>query len=565
MTTQATTDWKNEIQRRRAVFLAIVVILLTYAISLIAFARGGLAGSGRVWLMLFQALTFILLGSRAGIGGWAISILTYICFSAAINLEWHIPGAGGDLNLLPPLLAEGVTFLLVTVALALILQSLGQRWQKALLGVGAANQQLQTQTQELEKTKRRLRQQTTQLHQLETTAEIAQAGSSILEPEKLLVEIVDRIRDGFSPIGVYYVELFLLDETQRFAILSAAAGESERPPLNVEIGSKLELNETSTVGWCITNCKTRTTMHESENGRDENAIEPDNSHAPHAQGITLPMHTQEISLSPRTQDIALLPHTQEIALPLQSRGNVLGALNLHSTQETEFSEIDIAVLQTMANQVALAIDNTYLVSQTQTIMDEVQALQRRYLIHAWQDFLTTQPVTQADYARPGTESETTPGNRAATSLRWLRREVMERGQTMTEPAQQTENSEGALMMVPLKLREQIIGTLSLRETDQQRQWTDEDIALVETIAEQVALTVENLRLMNNTQRRADRERLVGELSEQMQRASDIASLMYITAEGLNQALGGSRVFVRMGTEAELTGDTRTQAIKEPPA
>ena len=622
MTTQATTDWKNEIQRRRAVFLnhllltlilvglaamifrfvtypeelgwaekletmgpfiggwlsvlivwawpgldyryrAIVIILHAYITGLIVFASSGVAGSGRIWLMLFQAMAFILLGPRAGIVGWAISILTYIYFGVASNLGGDIPGAAGDLNSLLPLLVEGATFLFATAVLTLILYSLDQSWQKALLGAGTANEQLQTRTRELEETNRQLRQQTTQLYKLEATAEIVQAGSSIPEPEKLLVEIVNRIQDSFSPIGVYYVGLFLLDETRRLAILSAVAGESEQPSPNTEIGYKLKLDGTSIVSRCITNRKTRTKLHGGESEQDENRFVPGDSSAMHTQELALPQHTQKIILLSSTPDIALPPRTQEIALPLHSRGNVLGALNLHSTQDTEFSEMDIAVLQTMANQISLAIDNANLVSQTQAALDEVQTLQRRYLTHAWQDFLTTQPAFQIDHTRPGAESETTPSNRVAASLRWLRREVMEHGQTMTEPAQQTDNPEGALMMVPLKIREQTIGTLSLRETDQRRQWTDEDVTLVETIAEQVALTIENLRLMDDTRRRAARERLVGELSEQMQRAPDIASLMYITAEGLNQALGGSRVFVRMGTETELTGETRTQAVEEP--
>jgi GAF domain-containing protein len=225
---------------------------------------------------------------------------------------------------------------------------------------------------------------------------------------------------------------------------------------------------------------------------------------------------------------------------------------LQSTQETEFSEIDIAVLRTMADQVALAIDNAHLFRQTQTVLEEVQALQRRYMTHAWKGFLTAQPMIQIDYAQPGTESGAVVGARAGTLLRRVRREVTAQGQTVVTTPQQVEDL-GTTMVVPLKLREQVIGTITLHEMDQQRQWTDEDVALAETVAEQVALTIENLRLMDETQRRAARERLVNELSEQMQRAPDMETLMRITAEGLNKTLGGSRAFVRMGTAAELAG------------
>jgi hypothetical protein len=72
------------------------------------------------------------------------------------------------------------------------------------------------------------------------------------------------------------------------------------------------------------------------------------------------------------------------------------------------------------------------------------------------------------------------------------------------------------------------------------------------------VALERAQLWEEAQRRAERERLVSELSEQMQRASDMETLMRITAEGLNQALGGSRVFVRMGTETELTAEIEAQ-------
>ena len=109
------------------------------------------------------------------------------------------------------------------------------------------------------------------------------------------------------------------------------------------------------------------------------------------------------------------------------------------------------------------------------------------------------------------------------------------------------------MVVPLKLREQVIGTMALLETRHQRMWTAEEVAMTETIAEQVALTVENLRLMDETQRRAVRERLVSEISDRMQRATDMADLMRITAEGLNEALNSSRTLVQMKTEDGLIG------------
>ena len=257
-----------------------------------------------------------------------------------------------------------------------------------------------------------------------------------------------------------------------------------------------------------------------------------------------------------------MPHTRsEIALPLRSRGRILGALSVQSTQETAFGETDIAILQTMADQVAAAIDNARLFSRTEAALEEIQAVQRRYLAQAWGKLLAARPVAQVDYTQPGTE----PGD--VSFLREARREAMIHGRTVAVDSpppdpdgpnrDEKASTPQSALVVPLKFREQIIGTMALQETGHPRPWTAEEIALAETVAEQVVLAVENLRLMNETQRRATHERMVSEISDQLQRATDMEALMRITAEGLNRALGGSHTFVRMGTKARLTGEGRS--------
>lgn len=502
---------------------SLIVLLLTYLLGLFIFRRGGLPGSGRVWLLVLPALTFILAGPRYGIVTGVISILTYAIFALAFSQKWLVPLVIEDPAALGTWLSEGGSFLLMAVILVLTLWSSNQSWLEALESASAANQQMRIQTRELEETNERLRRQTSQLL---TTAEIAKAGSSILDPERLLTEVVNQIQDGFSPMGVYYVGLFLLDTTRRFVVLKAATGEAGQ--LALEMGYKLELDETSAVGWCIVHRQARITL----SGEETRFF-----------GKNLVSHTRS-----------------EIALPLRSRTHILGALSVQSTHEAAFSETDVAALQTMADQVAVAIDNARLFSQTEAALEEVQAIQQRYLAQTWKDFLITRPVIQVDYTQPGIEL----GN--GSLLHRARREAMVHGQTVTVEAVPPDQDESAAspqtpatgsgqaaLVVPLKLREQVIGTMTLHETSHQRPWMPEEIDMAETIAEQVVLTVENLRLMDETQRRVARERLVGEISDRMQQAMDMEDLMRITAEELNMALGGSRTFVQMGTAAELVG------------
>ena len=69
------------------------------------------------------------------------------------------------------------------------------------------------------------------------------------------------------------------------------------------------------------------------------------------------------------------------------------------------------------------------------------------------------------------------------------------------------------------------------------------------LADQLGVAMESARLYQNTQRRAARERLVGDIADRLQRAPDMEMLLQIAVQELNQALRGSRAYVRLGIGA----------------
>jgi GAF domain-containing protein len=501
--------WRGIGHRVRALALLAVVHIL----SIIVFAWSGLPGSGRIWLLLPPALAFVLLGPRSIITSGAVSVLTYALCSLAISQQWIVPQVAENLNGPISLGIEGGSFLLVAAILTSILWSFNRRWSKALAGASVANNQLQAQAQKLAETNKQLHRQTSQL---QATADIAHAGSSILDPDTLMTQLVDRIQEGFSQAGVYYVGLFLLNEAQRVAVLRAATGEAGK--LLLEMGYQVALDKTCTISRCITHRQARVAQDAGEG-------------------------TLRIDKLP-------MPHTRsEVALPLRSRGRLLGALSMASTQEEAFGEADIAVLQTMADQVAVAIDNAVLYSQTRSTVEQLQAVQQRYVHQAWREFLTTTPVVTTDYTQPGTK----PGDQKF--LREARRAAMVHKRTVatSSPPPGDDKTGAALqaaLVVPLKLRGQVIGTVALHETAQQRPWTVEEIALAETVAEQVALTAENLRLMDETQRRAARQRTIGKIAASVRETLDMETVLRSAVQEVQQALGLPEVRIRLAMEGE---------------
>ena len=166
----------------------------------------------------------------------------------------------------------------------------------------------------------------------QTAAEVSRAAGTVLEMEELLQQVVNLVQARFE---LYYAGLFLVDQGAtgaevpgNWAELRVGTGEAGRQM--VEQGHKLEIGGESMIGQCVATKQPRIAMDVGEEAvRFANPFLPDT----------------------RT----------ELALPLISRGQALGALTIQSQLPAAFSMDDIAVLQTMADQLAIAIDNANLI------------------------------------------------------------------------------------------------------------------------------------------------------------------------------------------------------------
>jgi GAF domain-containing protein/HAMP domain-containing protein len=369
---------------------------------------------------------------------------------------------------------------------------------------------------------------------LQVAAEVSRATTCVLDPDELLRQTVDLVRGRFD---LYYVGLFLLDEEGRFAVLRAGTGEAGRQMLAQ--GHRLEVGGESMIGQCV--------------DRDEARIALD------------------VGDEPVRFDNPLLPETRsEMALPLRSRGRVIGAMTAQSVKEAAFSEAEIAAMQTMADQVGVAIDNARLFTETQAALKEVEATHRRYLQQAWAEYLQTAGETSYETVRPGVASlgdAVLPEIRRATLGDGVGVWVCEGVEAGEEGADLSGRSGGdfaelsrgvemghSALVAPIVLRGEVIGALGIHDDDGARQWTEDEIALVEAVAERMALAAENLRLLDETQRRAARERLTHEITDKMRRAIGVEGIVQTAVDELSKVLGTAHTFVRLGAAPSLQDD-----------
>jgi len=182
------------------------------------------------------------------------------------------------------------------------------------------------------------------LNLLKTAARAAKMITMILDPHELLQRTVDIICDAF---GFYYAGVFLLDETGQWAVLRTGRGEAGAAM--IAEGHKLAVGGNSMIGASIQNRQGRIAL---DVGAE--AVFFENPHLPNTRS--------------------------EMALPLIVGDEVIGALTVQSTEGAAFTEDDIAALQTMADQLAIAIHNSKLHRKNQDLVR--QAERRTRLLEA---------------------------------------------------------------------------------------------------------------------------------------------------------------------------------------
>ncbi|HID64294.1 MAG TPA: GAF domain-containing protein [Anaerolineae bacterium] len=415
------------------------------------------------------------------------------------QLDHHIAVHTGD-----ELEALANAFNSMAAQLRELIENLEQRvaerthdYEEAVVRTQQAYVQLHEAHKKLEATTRQAQRRAMQL---ETAAEVSRAATSVLDPDELVRQAVDLIRDRFN---LYYAGLFLLDESGRWAVLRAGTGEPGRQMLKA--GHKLEVGGRSMVGWCTANARARIALDVGEE-----AVRFDNP---------------------------LLPETRsEMALPLISRGRVIGALDVQSVEAGAFSDEDISVLQTMADQIAVAIDNAHLFTEAQARLAEVQAAHRSYLQASWDEFLPTRAITSYEYVHPGV-----PPLRETTLPEIEQAIAQQRTMALSRSGDGDggETQAQSALVAPITLRGQVIGALGLQEAEGTRQWTADEIALVEAVADQMALAIENARLFEETQRRLQEITTLYEASQACLSISDQESLLAAIIEAAARTTGAS--------------------------
>jgi GAF domain-containing protein len=407
-------------------------------------------------------------------------------------------------------------FIIITVLIYFSTTSLREaivRANKSEAGLRASNQELQELNQSLED---RVTSRTAELElanqrnekrarQFEAIAQVARATTTNESLETLLPRLASLISEQF---GFYHAGIFLLDENREYAALRAANSEGGKRML--ARGHKLQVGQTGMVGF--------------------------------VSAVGAPRIALDVGDDAVYFDNPDLPNTRsEMALPLRIADEIIGVLDVQSIVSNAFQQEDIEVLSTLADQVAVAIQNSRTYETMQELLDEAQKVSGAYLQDAWR--VLESEETSVGYRVAG--NEINPLTRPLTSVH-VKKAIKER-QTVAE------SGRNAALAIPIRLRDEVIGVMDIR-TPTEHEWDEDEIDIAEAVADRLSLALETSLLIRATQRRAEIERITADISGKIGGTTQFDSILRTAAEELSRVLGGSEVLVQIQSLETPNGD-----------
>ncbi len=334
---------------------------------------------------------------------------------------------------------------------------------------------------------------TRKTEQLRAASYIARQTAEVQDLRLLLETVVNLVTDQF---GYYHTGIFLINEAGDLVTLLSASSEGGRRM--IEKGHSLRVGTQGIVGHVAGQKKSRIAL---DVGMD--AVFFNNPDFPLTRS--------------------------EIALPLLVRNRLLGVLDIQSDKPGAFSDQDMDVLETLADQVSVAIEKAQLRDASQAALSQLEAL-------------------------------TAVRTREAWSQKLKERERVVTYTPLGLRAEKTSNTESNALIVPITLRGEHIGTISIARKGN-LEWSKQDEETIREVATQTGLAVDNIRLLEEATQRARQEQTVGDLAFRFSQALDMDSLLQTAARELGQLPGIEETSVYIGQpgdQADLAGPTEMQ-------
>jgi GAF domain-containing protein/HAMP domain-containing protein len=333
------------------------------------------------------------------------------------------------------------------------------------------------------------------------TQEIARYAATQVNLQSLMDRVVDLVIASFP--SLYHAQIFLIDNDREYALLRASTGEAGRQLLRR--GHRLAVGSQSVIGQV------------TDTGE--------------------PVIARDTAASPVHRRNEFLPDTRaELAIPLKVGEQIIGALDVQSREPDIFTPDLVAALQTMADQVSIAIQNARLYEEANRRAAEIDESNQRATLSAWQNFLRDQ--RRQRFTQSAGLKEVDPALFAP-----LRKRALETGQLALGDLTDRNTLPVA---VPILLRGQSLGTVEWELPAQS--FGEDRLSLAQELATRLAISLENARLFQQSRRAAERERLVNSISASITAQTNVDQILQTAVREVGQALHAPQVAIRLRDE-----------------
>lgn len=514
------------------------LLLVGYAAAVLLMATLGLLGNGVAFLVVLPALGLVVLGRRPGLVMAALSIAIYVGFTVAaatgIMADWLIISE----NTLewPQWVSHGLAAALVLGGLLMLSAHLLRMQVASLVRARTTAEEQAVDRQDLPAAVEAPDRYT---RLLETTAQITREASRLRGREEPLQRTVDLLVDrlGLPQAAIYLVEREEREPEPGLPPVAPSRAGTLRPVPGPMAGRGRAPGQAGDAEGPLPQIPERVA------GFVERAVD--------ARGAT-----------GRAEVVGGEGAPPEIILPLRAGGTLWAVLNLVGLpgQETApagpWREEEVSALETMADQLAVALDHARRLDEAEQRLNELSALQRHYTRETWQRF--AEGRGQAAYhwlpldarGRDTREQLGVPGTAAGGLSDEVWHALLERVRVDGQPANLFHEPSGQhVLAMPVRLRDVVIGILGFCRPEAAGTWQQAEIAAIEVVASRMAFAAENLRLLEEAQRRATREEALGQMTAHFSRSFNMDTLLRAAVRELGRLPDVAEASVYIGHTA----------------
>lgn len=463
---------------------AYTLLLATFAIGINGILSLGTWTDASIFLLMCIILSSLLFDSFVNIFTLGISLIALAVLAFLQQFNLFVPTS----NLAPAITFWDWTvfimkYLIVSVVTIITIRQLKQEFGRVIQQAQNAFKSISAERTQLEK---KVNERTEQLEnktfQLQASSNIARNIAEIQNIPDLLNAAVIATAEQF---GYYHVGIYLLDSNKKVAFLQASSSAIGTELIG--FGHRVDIDARNPINIAI------------EKNR--------------------PYMASDISGSVFIKDPNFPITRSRLAVPLSVRGDTIGVLDMHSDQVQSLDNQNVEVLQTLADLIAISIDNVRLIDETQTLVEQLRFYNSSQAVETW-----SKQTSRRSPAYQYTPAGVRP---------------------IFAQLKKDEETPGSLL-IPLLLQGQKIGAIKLRRKGYAVSWSDKEKGMIEKIGEQISLALENSRLVDEAQKSAQRDQLIANISSRVRETLDVEAVIRTASTELRKVFDLKEAEISVG-------------------